>query len=564
MNCDNTRKIGISVTDIMWDHIYLHLKVKGKKLENYDYYVSGLQKNKYPIEYANGELCLNIMNVPEIEVLPAGKWFLAAVDKQTGHVEPVGISAECGYRLEDMDKIYRYASGACAYAVSFAVLDGLELKRQIQKTSGDLAGYVLDDERLYLQICTDYFRKEKSDGKQHPLNETHGIVGSVKGMALIAARIMLNGIYQLLCVFARKDGKHILLLSEMRTQAGGNLAALGERLKERGLDGEYTITYSYSKILEQKKVHQAKKWLKLVSLIARQDFVFVDDYVPIFQSIHLRKNTKLVQLWHAGVGFKAVGYARFGRSGSPHPQGTCHRRYDYVVVGAKGLIPVYEEVFGVPKEKILPLGLPRMDQYLTGEHADLFRKQFYQKYSSLVNKKLILFAPTYRGTGQRDAYYPWDKIDFQAVYDMCGETYVFALKMHPFVTDLPEISEKLRNRIIAFSSEEDINELFYVTEILITDFSSNIYEFSIQNKPMIFYAFDKDYYQLTRGVHRKLDEFAPGKICETFDEVVRTIKTEDFEQEKREKFVKSSFDAEAGNASDRIIDKIILDGTGKN
>ena len=129
--------------------------------------------------------------------------------------------------------------------------------------------------------------------------------------------------------------------------------------------------------------------------------------------------------------------------------------------------------------------------------------------------------------------------------------------MHPFITEKIEIEPQYRERIIDLTSEGDINSLFYVTEILITDFSSNIYEFSLQEKPIIFYAPDKDYYQLTRGVHRTLDE-APGVVCTTFEAVEDTIRKKAFELEKIHDFVQESFDQQKKWSSDSLIDDIIL------
>jgi len=91
--------------------------------------------------------------------------------------------------------------------------------------------------------------------------------------------------------------------------------------------------------------------------------IFVELTVPIFKYIDLSDKTKLIQVWHAGVGFKSVGYARFGFAG-PEPYDSCHRKYDYAIVGSKALVPVYAEVFGIDKNKILPYGLPRLDNFL--------------------------------------------------------------------------------------------------------------------------------------------------------------------------------------------------------
>lgn len=347
------------------------------------------------------------------------------------------------------------------------------------------------------------------------------------------------------------------MLSETRDM-GGNLKALDDRLKERGLDKEFQITYSFHKTLESRRAKIFFLWLRLAVLTARQDYIFVDDYVPFFKYIKKDPRTKLIQVWHAGVGFKSVGYARFGESGSPYPYAAAHRQYDYAIVGGEALRDVYAEVFGINREKCLPYGLMRIDGYMDEEKITSFRENFYKEYPQFQNKKIILFAPTFRGNGQRSAHYPYSVLEQDKIYDMCGDEYVFLIKMHPFIRKRLLIEEEYKDRIIEFSDYPDINQLFYVTEILITDYSSNIYEFSLQKKPIISFAYDKAEYELIRSVHRTLDKYAPGKVCTTLDEVVDTIKKKDFEMEKLYKFVSENFDETEGYACDKVIDNILL------
>ena len=547
----------ISVEKIRWEHIYLYITLSGKNVENCSYWIANANGVRYPLTRKGRELCLNMVDIPDIHVLPSDKWLLLAEDA-IGGAQVLQVLPECGYQLEQLDKIYRYSAENCAYAVTFGIWDGHRVRSIILSQEADYPEDVIDTENMYLYIHTDYLRRNRTQAKRNILAETRGVKGFLHGVFIRCSKMLLQGIYSFLCVIRHHDGKHILLMSETRIPIGGNLKALDERMKERGINREYHISYSFSKTLQQGKLSLVKNWGRLLWLIAGQDYIFVDDYVPIFQSIRLKPETKLIQLWHAGVGFKSVGYARFGRPGSPHPIESCHRRYDYAVVGARGLIPVYQEVFGLSEEHFRAYGLPRLDGYGQKEKVEAFREKFYGAYPELLGKKIILFAPTFRGNGQGTAYYPMERVDLRAAWEMCGEEYAFVLKMHPFVPPLAPIPEELRDRIYDFSEGMDINELFYVTEILITDFSSNIYEFSLQNKPMLFYAFDRDYYQLTRGVHRRLEEFAPGKICDRFDELMEAIRRKDFCEERRERFIMESFEKHEGYASDRIIDEIIL------
>ena len=79
-------------------------------------------------------------------------------------------------------------------------------------------------------------------------------------------------------------------------------------------------------------------------------------------------------------------------------------------------------------------------------------------------------------------------------------------------------------------------------------------------RPVIFYTYDREIYELTRGVHRSIRENAPGKVCDTFDELMQALTDGDFEEEKIKKFVEDNFGEYQGNASDRVIDEILLQG----
>ena len=307
----------------------------------------------------------------------------------------------------------------------------------------------------------------------------------------------------------------------------------------------------------KKKMKSSKQ--SLFSTFVLGVVIFVDDYAPVFGFFKLGRKTKLIQVWHAGEGFKSVGYSRFGKDGSPFPDGSCHKQYTHVITGSEHLIDVFHEVFGIEKEAFYPVGMPRMDGFLDPEVINEFKDDFYTKYPELQEKKIILFAPTYRGAEQKYAYYDYSKLDFQRIYEFCQkEDAVFLIKMHPFVKTLPEIPEFLQDRIREFSRFPDINKLYYVTDLLITDYSSNYFEYALLQRPVVFYTYDREFYELTRGVHRSILESAPGKVCDTFDQLMECLEQKDFETEKIIQFAKDNFGGYRGDASDRVIDEILL------
>ncbi len=357
--------------------------------------------------------------------------------------------------------------------------------------------------------------------------------------------------YNVLYRITPHNGKNILFSTESRGALSGNLKAVYDRMIERGLDKEYKISVSERKAAGG---HSSRaSWLRTVTLFAKADVILLDDYAPMLAWMKLNKGTTLIQLWHAGVGFKSVGLCRFGSNGSPLLD-NAHRQYDYAIVGSTALKKIYAEVFGIEEDALIPTGLPRIDKVIDKEENKKKVEAFYQDHPELKGRKLILFAPTFRGVGALTATYPYEKLDMKRIYDMCGDEYVFIFKMHPFIKEKPEILSEYSDRIIDLSGAGDVNDLLPVIDILITDYSSVIYEFSLFRRPILFFAYDRESYSAIRGFQSDYDDFAPGRICTTFDELERAIRTGDFQLEKVDRFVAENFDYLDNGASDRFID----------
>lgn len=237
---------------------------------------------------------------------------------------------------------------------------------------------------------------------------------------------------------------------------------------------------------------------------------------------------------------------------------SCHRQYRYGIAGSRQIGKFFSEVFGINDDQILPTGMPRMDEYLDKAFREKKTAELYEQYPMCKGKKVILFAPTYRGKNRKTAYYPYHMIDFQRLYDFCGEEYVVLFKMHPWVREAVPIEEAHKDRFVDANKYPNINDLFYITEILITDYSSNIFEYSLMRKPMLFFAFDKIQYSFSRGFHRDYEEAAPGKVCYTFAQIMDALEQKDYEYEKVEQYVDKHFDYIDSHASDRVIDWILL------
>lgn len=478
---------------------------------------------------------LNLAAVKGRSFINNGKWHILAVTDEERHI--CSVAPAVAYKADENCRIFDYYGGKYSYNITFS-------------------HYTEDEENLTFVLGSSFMIMNNKWYKRKYVKEARTIPGKFQRGYMAAVIVLIKLYYQIAEHLSPKHGKKILFMSETKNYLWGNLLYIDKRLKERGLDKEFKITYSCRQAVGQHK--SAFSWLKVVTNIARQDYIFIDDYAPIFGFLSLNKRTKLIQVWHAGEGFKAVGYCRFGKAGSPFPVGSCHKKYDYALTGSKKLVKVFEEVFGIEKDAFLPVGMARLDGFLDPDKISSFRKEFYEEYPQFQNKKIILFAPTFRGTDQKTAYYDYSQLDLEQLYDFCGDEYVFLIKMHPFVVEAIDIPEKYKDRLYDFSKYPTINDLYYVTELLITDYSSNYFEYALMEKPVLFFTYDRELYELTRGVHRSVKDSAPGKVCDTFEEMMTALKNKDFEEAKIHQFVKDNFGEYDGHASDRVIDQILL------
>ena len=377
------------------------------------------------------------------------------------------------------------------------------------------------------------------------------MTSNIVGVA--AKRRYASWIYALFTRIPGPRRGNLLFASEQRSSIEGNLLRVHERLLERGLAGQFKIRHSY-------RLPSTTNWTATVRVLYRlatSEIVLIDDYFALLEHVELDDRTKIIQLWHAGSGFKAVGFSRFGQAGSPKLTNP-HRYYTYAITGSEHLRPVYAEAFGVEEEAIIATGLPRVDWFLDEARRATFVEEFYAEYPHLVGKRIILFAPTFRGRSIKSAFYDYDLIDFDGLAKAIGPDAVVLFRMHHFVTEPVQIPEHHADQFFDFTKYPKGLELLHVTDLLITDYSSIIYEYSLLERPMLFFAPDKANYAATRGFHRDYDELAPGRVCLTFDEVLAAITDGDFEQDKVTKFRDENFDRVDTGAADRVIDWLIL------
>jgi CDP-ribitol ribitolphosphotransferase len=265
-------------------------------------------------------------------------------------------------------------------------------------------------------------------------------------------------------------------------------------------------------------------------------------------------------VWHASGAFKTVGYSRVGKPGGPDPFSRVHKNYTHAIVSSDQDVPFYAEAFGIPDERVVPTGIPRMDRFFDGGARAAALAAARRAFPEIEGRMTILFAPTFRGDGPRTATYDFARIDYEALHALAVEKdAVVIVKMHPFVVGPLGIPEPFRDRILDGSNAAiDVNDLLFAVDLLITDYSSIVFEFSTLARPMLFYAYDLEEYIATRDFYEPFETFVPGRIVRTFDELIEAIRREDYELEKVAAFADRHFAHLDAGSTDRVIDQLIL------
>lgn len=353
-----------------------------------------------------------------------------------------------------------------------------------------------------------------------------------------------------------KKGNRILFTSDSRAEIGGNQKFVYDRMVELGMDKDYDIHFIYKANV---KVHRniADKFL-FVYYLATSDYIFMDDYQPEIYKVEFDPQVKIIQLWHACGAFKTVGFERIGAKGAPAFNTKVHKCYTHVPVSSPLVVDHYSEAFALDKSHFYPVGVPRTDIFFDENYKKETVQKMMEEFPLAAKaKRVILYAPTFRGAGAKSAYFPMHMLNYKKIGDYLKKTNsVMIIKMHPFVSNAVNIPEGYEDVFVDASAYREVNDILFITDVLITDYSSVIYEMSLLGKPMLFYAFDLKTYVADRGFYEPYETMVPGKIVKNIQELLKALEENDFEEQKLESFVNRNFTYRDGKATDRVIELI--------
>ncbi len=259
-----------------------------------------------------------------------------------------------------------------------------------------------------------------------------------------------------------------------------------------------------------------------MNAMASSKVLVLDGYCILASILKHKKDLKIIQLWHALGSFK-----RFGKSILDMPGGSSsktaeafkmHNNYDYIATSGKKCVAHFSEAFGQPEYKFIPIGLPRMDQLTDKKFIESSKSSVYKKYPGLIKRKLIVYAPTFRDNTNSTMELRQAEDDLIANIDY--DNYNLVLKRHPVDMASGIVCTK-NNRI-----EENVfttTQLMAAADVVITDYSSVIYEALLMNKDIYIFCFDGEKYLDERGFYINFFEDIPAVFSKDAKELCEKI-----------------------------------------
>ncbi len=298
---------------------------------------------------------------------------------------------------------------------------------------------------------------------------------------------------------------------------------------------------------------------------ARARVLFVDEAFSPALACRPRKGTDLVQLWHGCGAFKKFGYSTTDMAWGPDRRELkwlpMHLHYTQVCVSAPEVIPCYAEAFRCSPERVHAWGAPRTDVYSDPAFVRQSREAVLAAFPAIGTRKILLYAPTFRGNSIAESRHD-AALDIALLAERLGGECALLLRPHPKVDISLAGEETGEAETFAFDARKlPIETLLCAADLLIADYSSLIFEYSLLERPMLFFAYDLDEYDAGRSFYYPYRSFVPGEIlmdsAAVADGALRALRGE-YDAARLVRFRLRFMPACDGHCTGRIAERILL------
>lgn len=358
----------------------------------------------------------------------------------------------------------------------------------------------------------------------------------------------------------------IVFESNMGRNYTGNPKAIYEEMVAQGLDKKYRCYFMFDNVatsIPGSAIKIRRTRIRYFFLMGIAGIWVSDSRMPNY--IKKRKGVHYIQTWH-GTPLKklALDMDSVNMAGETNIEKYKRsfflntRTWDYLISQNNYSSEIFKRAFAFDKT-MLEIGYPRNDILFKGNTPEYIHK-LKKEMGLPLDKKILLYAPTWRDNEYYDkgAYKFNQAMDFSLLKEQFGDEFICIVKYHYLVKDNIDWST-YGGFVYEFNMCEDISALYLVADMLITDYSSVMFDYSLLKRPMFFFTYDlEDYRDNLRGFYFDFIEEAPGPIVSTTRELVDSIKTynEKEYEEKYKAFYQKYNHADDGKASAKVVEVI--------
>lgn len=354
----------------------------------------------------------------------------------------------------------------------------------------------------------------------------------------------LNVIYLFFKLFKKRN--QITLISRQSNKLTQDFKLLKEELEKQLPDYKIIVL---TKTMDN-KIEYVFHLLVQMYHLSRSKVVILDSYCILASILKHKKDLKIIQIWHALGLIKKAGYSILdmeeGRSSKISHAMRMHKNYNYVFTTSEACRQNMSEVFGCDIDIVKNVPLPRIDFLKDTKTIQKKKEKILKENKKLNNKKInILYAPTYR----KDEELMLQKT-IELINSIDYKKYNLILKLHPLTNF--EIND---DRVI-IDKKYSTTEMMYVSDYVISDYSSIIYEAGILKKKLIFYSFDLETYRGTRDFFIDYENEVPGPICKDSNEVKEFLSKPDYKKYKDRDMISKYVDLTIKNYTKNMVNEI--------
>ena len=321
-------------------------------------------------------------------------------------------------------------------------------------------------------------------------------------------QLVFNAIFRFVGLFIAKDENLVLLSSYGGKQYSDSPRILFEAMKKdvRFAGLRYVWAFEFPDKIEVDGAEKVRMDSMSYFLCALKAKVWITN-VNIERGLHFKRaHTIYLNTWH-GTGPKKGGNAVPGRNDYDFSQ------VDILCIDGKYMRDVMLQYFGACEKGLLYSGRPREDELFRFQESE--RECIREKLGILRGKKIILYMPTWREYGNQE-------LDYDYWRSRLADQYVMLIRAHHFSGSI-QPNHQGDCFLYDMSAYPNVNELYLIADVLISDYSSAFFDYGLLGKPMICYAYDYDHYVKEYGLFMDLQNEFPGGIKRNEQEVIDEI-----------------------------------------